>query len=221
MSPTRLSAQRVVQGLPNGLTIMRLLVSPVLLAAILSKDYPFALLLAALAGISDGLDGMIAKRFDCRSRFGDVMDPLADKAMLWCAFIGLGWVSLIPAWLPLLIVLRDVTILSGAGAFRALVGNLPIAPNISSKINTCCQIALALWLLLSMSLAFHAHSVTVALVAIVAVTTVVSGMEYVFGWSRIYAAHVAHSPSSVRAARQARRGRSAGSAATPLATTRR
>ena len=183
--------QRALRALPNAMTSIRLLVSPLLLGLILAQEYGWALALAALAGASDALDGLIAKSFRCQSRYGEVMDPLADKAMLWAAYIGLATVALAPLWLLLLVVARDVVILSGAIAFRLRVGKLPIAPNIASKINTFFQIIAALWLLMVGAFA-HAWASWVwvggVLVGIVAVTALVSGAEYVLGWSRIYVA---------------------------------
>ena len=210
--------QRTVRWLPNALTGARLLVSPALLALILSEEYAIALLLAMVAGASDGLDGMIAKRFRCRSRFGGVMDPLADKAMLWCVYTGLAAMSLAPLWLLLMIVARDAVILCGAAVFRLRVGDLPIFPSIASKINTFFQIVAALWLLMLGAFAVSGEALawpTGALVGVVAATTAVSGVEYVLGWTRVYAAHALllqapkPAPSDAkRAAARARRERS-------------
>lgn len=169
--------------IPNLITCLRfLLVGPVLFA-LLSGHYLLALGLFILAGLTDALDGLLARLYGWTSRFGAIADPLADKLLLMSSFIALYWLGIIPAWLMAVIVARDIWILGGVLSYRCLIGHLEVVPSGISKINTFLQIVLVPLLLVDLSLiqlpAFLLQGVMIA----VLVTSIASFLHYtwVFG----------------------------------------
>jgi cardiolipin synthase len=173
-----------MRHIPNALCILRmLLVVPV--AWLLSAgEYQLTLWVFAFAGFTDGLDGFLAKRCGWMSELGKILDPLADKILLVSVFITLAALGIVPLWLAATAVLRDVTITAGAISYNALYGYPNGKPTLISKINTGCQI---LYLLLAVA-AKAGHWVPdtalVVLGAMVFVTTVVSGIDYVVTYTR-------------------------------------
>lgn len=117
-----------------------LLVVPVA-ELLLAGRYGWALGLFILAGISDGLDGFLAKRYGWQSRLGSFLDPAADKLLLLACFLIGGWQGLMPLWLVAAVVLRDLIIVLGATAYYLLLGPYDGQPLISSKINTFLQLS--------------------------------------------------------------------------------
>jgi len=177
-----------MRHLPNALCILRmLLVVPV--AWLLSAgEYQLTLWLFAFAGLTDGLDGFLAKRCGWTSELGKILDPLADKILLVSVFITLAALGIVPVWLAATAVARDVIITAGAISYNALYGYPHGKPTIISKINTLCQI---LFLLLAVAARARANPnewspdiVMTVLGALVFVTTVVSGIDYVLTYSR-------------------------------------
>lgn len=174
----------MLRQIPNAICLARLaLVIPV--AWTLIRDDPASTLwLFGAAAVSDGADGFLAKRFGWQSDLGAFLDPLADKVLLVTAFVTLAWLDLVPLWLVLLAVGRDLVIVCGALAYRLAVGPLKIEPKISSKINTACQLGFVLIIICR-----EAFSLPVAWVATLAgaatmVMTVVSGVDYVLSYSK-------------------------------------
>ena len=100
--------------LPNALSVIRIILTVPVVIALLKEQYLLALLLFLLAGISDALDGWIAKHFSFQTRLGSILDPMADKILLTCTFLTLYWVGILPLWLLMLIFVRDVIIVAGA-----------------------------------------------------------------------------------------------------------
>ena len=100
--------------LPNALSIIRIILTVPIVIALLKEQYLLTLLLFLLAGITDALDGWIAKQFSFQSRLGSILDPMADKILLTCSFIALYWVEIMPLWLLMIIFVRDVIIVAGA-----------------------------------------------------------------------------------------------------------
>ena len=135
---------------PNLLTVMRLGLVPLLVILLYREEYMQALIVFLVAGVSDGLDGFIAKRFNCETRLGAMLDPLADKALLISAYIMLATLEKVPFWLMIVVVFRDVVILTGC-LLITLVDKAPeMLPSRTSKINTFLQIvtviAVLIWL---------------------------------------------------------------------------
>ena len=173
-----------LKDIPNLLSIARIFLSLPVGWLLLEGRYSEALLLFFIAGISDGLDGYLAKRFGWRSRLGSILDPLADKMLLVTSFLCLTWVGVIPFWLLALVMGRDVVIVLGALAFHWLIGRYEMSPTWISKLNTVLQITLVLALVLSNGLYELPDLVLTSLVYGVSVTTVLSGLDYVWTWGR-------------------------------------
>ncbi len=170
--------------LPNLLTLIRILLLPPLAWLILSGRYPAALALAALAGLSDLADGYLAKRFGWVSRFGSIADPLADKLLMVVAYTSLAAAGLLPWWLLVLTVSRDLVIVCGAYAYHRLVEPLTATPLWSGKLNTGLQTLLIALVLLAAGLVPLPAAVTVNLIWLVATWTLLSMLHYVAVWSR-------------------------------------
>ena len=178
-----------VRQLPNVITVMRiLLVVPS--AWLLWHDHVTqALAFIALAGLSDAIDGELARRFDWRTRFGAIADPAADKLLVVAVCAVLAAQGHLPLWLLAVVVARDIVIVSGALTYRRLFGHLEIAPTALSKANTGLQIITVLLVLVARTqmepvASFCETIVDPALFVFVAGFAVLSGGQYVAVWSR-------------------------------------
>jgi len=130
-------------NLPNIITIGRILIVPFTVWLIISEEFAFAFIAFVTAGVSDGIDGYIARHFNQRTELGAYLDPLADKALLVSIYVSLGLLKVIPAWLVILVVTRDVLIV-GAFILSWVLGKpIIVAPSLMSKVNTAGQIVLA------------------------------------------------------------------------------
>ncbi len=168
--------------IPNALCILRMfLVVPIVLS-VLRNQYALALGLVLVAGASDGLDGFLAKRFDWRSRLGGILDPVADKLLMTALFITLAWKDLVPVWLTLVVIGRDLLIVGGGSAYNYLIGPVHPAPSSVSKLNTVLQLLFLLLLLIQQVFGRPDALWIIALGAGVFVTSVVSGLDYVLTW---------------------------------------
>ena len=172
-------------NLPNLITLARLLSVPLAIWLIFDGRYGAAFWVFIGAGLSDALDGYIAKRFDRRTRLGAMLDPTADKAMLAGVYVSLWLVGQLPGWLVGLVVLRDVWIVVGFFLIQMTAGPKPLGPTHLSKINTLVQIALVGFVLARLGLAIETGPATWLLIAAAAVTTVLSGLFYLVRWARI------------------------------------
>ena len=170
--------------LPNLITVARLLLVPPVVLLILSGDRQTALVLFLVAGISDGIDGFLARHFHWRSHLGAMLDPLADKLLLLGTFVALAMVGLLPLWLLAAAVLRDLVIVGGALAYRFLVGPVEPEPLLVSKLNTVLQIGLAVLLMLPWESPAAAQEGLLGLQILTLMTILGSGLAYVLGWSR-------------------------------------
>jgi cardiolipin synthase (CMP-forming) len=171
-------------SIPNLITLARILLVPVVIWAITSGEMRIAFLLFFAAGLSDAVDGFLAKRFGMATELGAYLDPLADKAMIVSIYVALGIAEAIPRWLVILVVSRDIMIV-GAVMLSWLVDK-PVAlkPLLVSKLNTVAQIVLALVVLGALGFNFDAQAVIVFLTALVAALTLLSIAFYVAEWVR-------------------------------------
>ncbi|MFO1351331.1 MAG: CDP-alcohol phosphatidyltransferase family protein [Gammaproteobacteria bacterium] len=170
--------------LPNLITALRVLLVAPILWCVLREYYAAAALLFLVAGLSDALDGWLAKRFDWGSWLGGVLDPLADKLLLVGMFLVLGWQGDLPVWLVALVIARDLIIVIGAIAYYFIVAPFTAAPLLISKLNTLVQLLLILAVVASKSLIVLPTGVISALIALTTVTVAISGGAYVWGWSQ-------------------------------------
>jgi cardiolipin synthase len=169
----------VVTSLPNLITLGRLFAVPVLVYCILQEAYTAAFTIFVLAGISDGVDGFIARAWNARSIFGAYLDPLADKALLLAVYVSLGRTGHVPDWLVILVVFRDVLIVGGSALFYMVSDGLRMRPIFISKVNTLAQILLAAVVLGHLGLNVNMEWLRQALIWIVTATTILSGGAYV------------------------------------------
>jgi cardiolipin synthase len=171
--------------LPNTLTVLRMALVVPLAWMIRETRYDEAVVVAAIAGLTDALDGFLAKRFRWQSWLGGVLDPIADKLMLVACFVTLGLVGAHPDWLTGLVVGRDVVIVAGAVAWHNLIGRIHAQPTRLSKLTTVVQIVYVLAQLLHLShwLELPPRLLEV-LIVLTAVLTAASGLQYVVVWSR-------------------------------------
>lgn len=169
---------RLELNLPNLITFARLLCVPLAVWLILGERYGAAFWVFIAAGVSDALDGYIAKRFDQRTRLGALLDPVADKALLAGVYLTLGYTAQLPGWLVFLVVLRDLLILGWFLWIRSAALRRPIGPLYISKINTLVQIALVGFVLGRLGLGIDTGLLIPALIAAAAATTVWSGFAY-------------------------------------------
>ena len=177
------------EDIPNLISVLRIFLSVPVVWSMLELRFDIALLLFAVAGISDGLDGYLAKHFDWQSRLGGLLDPLADKVLLVSSYLTLAILGMIPMLLMLLVILRDLVIVTGALVYNFRIRELEVAPSLVSKVNTFTQILLVLVVVLDEGLIGLPDLAIQVLIGVVFITTIASGINYVWVWSRLAAHH--------------------------------
>lgn len=174
-------------NLPNLITLGRLLSVPVAIWLVLAGEFGATFWLFVAAGVSDAVDGFIAKRFDMRSRLGALLDPLADKALLVSMYVTLGIDGYLPNWLVILVVFRDVLIVGGFLLVAALGQPMRWEPLLVSKLNTALQIALIAAVLARLGVGLNDIGLGTILIYAVGATTVASGGGYIVRWAKTLA----------------------------------
>jgi cardiolipin synthase (CMP-forming) len=157
---------------------------PVVVWAITAGELRIAFVLFLAAGITDAVDGFLAKRFGMKTELGAYLDPLADKAMLVSIYIALGVAEAIPRWLVILVVSRDIMIVSAVILSWLVDKPVPLKPHPVSKLNTVAQILLACVVLAALAFRFDASDVVLAFTVVVAALTLLSVAFYVAEWVR-------------------------------------
>jgi cardiolipin synthase (CMP-forming) len=183
-----LSSLVPLRHIPNIISVIRILLVVPIAIALAHDQLALSILLFAIAAVSDAADGYLAKRFGWQSELGGVLDPLADKLLLVTGFISLGVLDLVPLWLVVAAVARDVIIVSGAVAYRIVIGPLTAHPSLVSKINTLCQAAYILAVVSRAKFSLPPEWVCTGLGALVFATVVVSGIDYVMVYGKRAAA---------------------------------
>jgi len=171
-------------NLPNLISLGRLAAVPVAVWLILIGRFDWAFWLFVAAGVSDAVDGLIAKHFNAETEVGKFLDPLADKALLVSVYISLGHTGSLPMWLVILVVSRDVMILSGALLGLILMERYKLNPSLTSKLNTTVQILLAAVVLAKLGIGIKDYGTIEVLTYAVAASTLISGVMYVVSWLR-------------------------------------
>jgi cardiolipin synthase (CMP-forming) len=179
------SLRRFELNLPNLITLARLLSVPLTIWLIFDERYGTAFWVFVGAGLSDALDGYIAKRFDRRTWIGGLLDPAADKAMLAGVYVSLGLAGQLPAWLVTLVVLRDFLIVLGFFLIHSSAVPKQLDPLYISKVNTLVQITLVGFVLARLGLDIETGPATWLLIDAAALTTVLSGFSYLVRWARV------------------------------------
>lgn len=170
--------------IPNMISILRLATVVPILYLLMDHAFGWGLTLFVLAGISDGIDGWLAKRYDWQSPLGGLLDPVADKILLVCSFLVLGALDLIPIWLVAAAVLRDLIILGGALLYNFGIEAVEAEPLVTSKLNTVVQILLVVAVIANAGPLPLPGPVLELLVWGCLLTVLVSGSQYVWIWGR-------------------------------------
>jgi len=170
--------------LPNALSGLRLLLIPPMIFLLLEEAFLATLILFAIAGISDGVDGWLAKRYGWQSRLGAILDAAADKLLMASAFITLGWMGLVPIWLVALVFVRDLWIVLGAWYNRHHLANFQVRPFITSKINTAVQVCFVILVIADAAWALLTEPLMAGAVAVATLSVVISGLDYLQDWLR-------------------------------------
>ncbi|MCD0415800.1 CDP-alcohol phosphatidyltransferase family protein [Rubrivivax sp. JA1024] len=171
-------------SIPNIITLCRILLVPVVVWAIASNEMAIAFAVFVVAGVSDAVDGFLAKRFNMASELGALLDPLADKALLVSIYVSLGIWGAIPRWLVILVVSRDIMIV-GAVMISWVFGKpIPMKPLMVSKLNTVAQVAFAAMVLGALAFGFEPMPYDLFLMGAVTVLTLLSVSFYLVEWMR-------------------------------------
>jgi cardiolipin synthase len=182
--------------IPNIITVLRLLLIIPIAYTLLTEHYRYALGFFMLAGLSDGVDGYLARHFAWLSTFGAVADPLADKFLMVVTYFCLAWINAIPAWLFIVVMFRDVWLMLGVVLFHYYIESPAFKPSLVSKINTCLQLLLVVVILFTKAWGVLPHSVIMAFTYLVLVTTLLSFLDYTWVWGkRAYEALTENKPN--------------------------
>lgn len=171
-------------SIPNIITLGRILLVPVIVWAIASSQMEIAFAVFVVAGVSDAIDGYLAKRFNMASELGALLDPLADKALLVSIFVSLGIWGAVPRWLVILVVSRDIMIVAAVIVSWLFGKPIPMKPLMVSKLNTVAQVAFAALVLAALGFGFKSWPYDAILMGFVTVFTLVSIAMYLVEWMR-------------------------------------
>ena len=180
---------------PNLLTVFRMVLIPVFVSLLFYQRFVYALGIFILAGITDGLDGLLARRFNQKSQLGTILDPIADKLMLVTSFVVLSMRSVfpqplpshlpVPFWVTVAVISRDVFILVGAAAINIVTGFRGFRPSMLGKINTVVQIFAIAIIIFAASVPYGTGYYLPTLYTTVFAFAVLSGAHYVFFVSKL------------------------------------
>ncbi len=170
--------------IPNMITIMRFVLVPAVVLAMLDMRWDWAFAGFLIAGISDGVDGFIARRFNQHSRLGAYLDPMADKLLLVSVFVVMGFIGELPLWLVVTMVSRDALIVCAVVLSTVMSHPVEMKPLLVSKANTAIQIILAAVVLGELALAVHLDPLRPVLILLSGVLTVASAAAYLVAWLR-------------------------------------
>ena len=169
-----------VLTIPNMITVARFVAIPLIVHAVLNGYWGTAFVLFVLAGVSDAIDGYVARHFDQSSVAGKLMDPLADKALTIAVYWALAALGQVPVWLVAVIVARDLAILAGAAALTGSGRFASIRPLFVSKVNTALLIVLAAWVLGANAFDIPPEPVTGMMIVVATIMIAASALAY--GW---------------------------------------
>ena len=166
-------------NIPNSLTVLRILLVPVFVGLLIYEQYNYALITLLIAALTDGLDGTIARLANQSTPIGAYLDPLADKLLLMSAFLTLSVLHLIPVWTVILVVSRDVILLTGTLLARLTESNVDVSPTALGKGTTFVQFLYITGVVLMHTGQINLQVLQPLLVIMVAVTSL-SGLHYVY-----------------------------------------
>lgn len=168
--------------IPNALTFLRMLLVIPFAGALLAGSYRLSLVIFVIAATTDALDGFLARHYNWRSRFGAVADPLADKALLIAAYLMLTITGILPLWLFVLVLGRDLVIVAGGLMYHYGVGRFEMEPSIPGKLNTFIQVLVVLAIIILMAGLPMPLWVMEAGILLVAASAIFSGLHYILVW---------------------------------------
>lgn len=171
------------RDIPNVISLLRIILVVPIAYFLWSQNYLTALILFLVGGLSDGLDGFLARRYKWETELGVILDPMGDKLMMLTAYLLLGWHHLLPWWLVVLVIVRDLIIVIGTLMYRKFIGAAKLKALFISKLNTGFQILLVLVVMLSQVINLNAL-ITDSLLWLVVITTLMSGYAYINEWGR-------------------------------------
>ena len=171
-------------SIPNIITLGRILLVPFIVWAIASNQMEIAFIIFIVAGVSDAVDGFLAKRFNMASELGALLDPLADKALLVSIYVALGIWGAVPRWIVILVVSRDIMIVAAVIVSWLFGKPIPMKPLMVSKLNTVAQVAFAALVLAALGFGFKSNPYDLILMGFVTVFTLVSVSLYLVEWVR-------------------------------------
>jgi cardiolipin synthase (CMP-forming) len=190
--------------LPNLLTVFRMVLVPIFVTLLFYQRFVLALVVFVVAGITDGLDGLLARRFDQRSQLGTILDPIADKLMLVTAFVVLSMRNVfpqpvpshlpIPFWVTAAVISRDVFIVVGAAAINIMTGFRGFRPSWLGKLNTTVQIIAVGIIMLAASVPYGTGYYLPTLYVLVFTFALLSGAHYIFFASKLLNEERQHPP---------------------------
>ena len=171
-------------NIPNILTLIRILLTPLLVILLINDRFLEAFIVFTLAGITDGLDGLIARLMRQKTRIGAILDPIADKLLLTSAYVTLAIIGFLPNWLAVTVISRDVIIVFGVLILFLFQGGVEISPSVPSKITTVTQLGTIFAVFVNQELGWL-HQILFPLYIFTAVVTVISGLHYMYLGSQI------------------------------------
>lgn len=171
-------------NIPNIITVSRILLVPVIVYLILTQSFSLAFALFVIAGVSDGLDGFLAKHFHMDTELGAYLDPVADKTLLVSIFVALGLVGHVPLWLVIAVVSRDILIIGGVVMAWMIGRPLTMRPLVISKINTAVQIGYASLVLAGLAFGILPENWLLGLSLLTGGLTIASACAYLISWTR-------------------------------------
>ena len=170
-------------NIPNLICLARIVLVIPIITSLWQERFLLSLLLIVIAGLSDVLDGYLAKKNNWRTYLGAVLDPAADKILLVSLFLTLQSMDLIPLWLTLTVILRDFMIVFGLSLYRYFVGVPQPKPTSISKFNTTLQLAFIIMVILAQGMQFPFEILSMVCGSLVFVTSILSGLDYWIVWS--------------------------------------
>ena len=170
-------------NIPNLICFARIVLVIPIIRLLWQEQFLLSLLLILVAGLSDILDGYLAKKNNWRSYLGAVLDPAADKILLVSLFLTLQSMDLIPLWLTLTVILRDLMIVFGLSLYRYFVDVPQPNPTRISKLNTLLQIVFIILVILAQGIQFPFEILSMVCGSLVFVTSILSGLDYWIIWS--------------------------------------
>ena len=169
---------------PNLISTIRIILAPIFVIYLINDQLLSSLIVFMIAGASDGIDGLVARIFNQKSRLGTYLDPIADKIVLVSAFVGLSVRELLPAWLAVTVISRDVLIFLGVLILFLSNPNIAVRPTISSKITTCFQFITVIAAFIRQYSDYLAFSYS-CLIYLTAFLTIISGLQYMHTWFKM------------------------------------